>query len=143
MERLRRHEIAASLCLAAIFAAPPAQVNIELPGAFGEFRLVNRGPAVRLNSVVKVQRKVDGAWQDAPVANLYLIQSCAPAAPPECVELAAGARLKPVPWTGNSCSSQCVQNCNLDGALPAGAYRFLVTTCDRKRRFVSPQFEKK
>jgi hypothetical protein len=123
-------------------AASGGGVDIELPGKFGEFRVVNRGAAIRLSAAVKVQQKTGGEWRDTPVTNLHLRDSCAKPAP-ECVSLGAEGRLQPVPWSGNYCSAQCPANCNLDGPAPPGIYRYVVSSCDHKRRFVSAAFEKR
>jgi hypothetical protein len=133
--------VGAGVLLAAA-ATSGGGVAIELPGKFGEFRLVNRGPAIELSRVVKVQQRVGGEWRDTPVTNLYLTPSCASHVP-ECVSLGAKASLQPVPWSGNYCSSQCPANCNLDGPVPPGIYRYVATSCDRKHRMVSGAFEKK
>jgi hypothetical protein len=145
MGYVRRHAIAiicAGVAVAAARASAPGLV-IELSDNVGEFRLVNRGAAIRLESSVKIQREVGGAWQDVPVTNLDLTPACTRNPVPDCVSLAAGANLQPVPWSGNYCSSQCMANCNLDGPVPPGVYHYVVTSCDRKQRFLSAPFEKK
>jgi hypothetical protein len=146
MGHLRRHAIGVIVCagvaLAAARASGPGLV-IELSDNVGEFRLVNHGAAIRLEASVKVQQKIGAAWQDAPVTNLYLTPACTSDPVPDCVSLAAGTSLQPVPWSGNYCSSQCMANCNLDGPVPPGIYRYVVTSCDRKQRFLSSPFEKK
>jgi len=48
--------------------------------------------------------------------------------------------LRPVPWSGMSCSSQCTFNCNKNSFL-RGRFRFVVTSCDGKSRFEGPVFE--
>ncbi|MBZ5625008.1 MAG: hypothetical protein LAQ69_40845 [Acidobacteriia bacterium] len=124
-------------------AVPAPDLTIELPGKFGEFRLINHGAPVQLDSTVQVQQRIDGKWQETHVANLYLMISCQAAQPPRCVSLASGANLQPVAWSGNYCSSQCPTNCNLDGPVPPGIYRFVVTSCGRRYKFFSAPFEKK
>ncbi len=146
MGKLRHHAIAVLACAAVALstvAAAGQVVEIEVSKTFGEIQLVNRGAAIQLSSEVKVEQMVDGKWQQTPVANLYLISSCTQSPAPACVLLAANASLRPVPWRGNYCSSQCMANCNLDGPVPPGTYRYVVTSCDRKRRFYSAAFEKK
>jgi len=146
MGRLRCHTLGATVCAGVVLAAAAAsgpEMQIELTGKFGEFRLVNRGAALQLSSAVTVEQKVNGEWKDAPVTNFYLIPSCTQGPVPDCVSLAAKASLRPVPWRGNYCSSQCPANCNLDGPVPPGTYRYVVTSCDHKQRFVSAAFERK
>jgi len=48
--------------------------------------------------------------------------------------------LRPVPWTGMSCSSQCNHICR-SNVPRSGRFRFVVTTCDGRQRFVGPVFE--
>ena len=143
MARFRRYALTAAAGIVTLFAAAPLpRVEIQPGGKFGEFRVVNHGAAIRLRSAVEVQRREKDKWVDAHVANLHLTASCAGTVP-DCVTLAAGATLQPVPWTGSFCASQCTVNCNLDGTAPSGTYRFAVTSCDRKFRFYSDSFEKK
>jgi hypothetical protein len=149
MEQLRRYALIAAACAGAAFLMPAAQpagdgaVEVQLLGNFGAFQVVNHGAAIQLGSLVKVEAKVHGEWKDSLVANLYLIPKCASGAAPKCLSLAAGQTLQPVPWRGNYCYSQCPEPCDLDGPVPPGSYRFVVSTCDRKRQFVSAPFEKK
>ena len=144
MDQLRRYAIIAAACSATMLAASAVpQIEIQLPGKFGEFRVINRGETIQLNSTVKVQQKTPGGWQDAPVTNLRLRASCEAGAATECMTLAAGASLQPPSWTGSYCSSQCLSNCNLDGPAPPGTYRYVISSCDGEHKFVSPPFEKK
>jgi hypothetical protein len=127
-------------------AAQPARepaVEVLLPGPFGAFQVVNHDVSIRLGTAVKVEQQVRGEWGDAAVTNLFLIHECTSAPVPKCVSLPARSTLQPVSWRGNYCYSQCPASCNLDGPVPPGVYRFVVSTCDRKRQFVSPAFERK
>jgi len=139
MGQLRCHTIGAAICAGMVLATAAAsgpQVEIQLPGKFGEFRVVNRGAMIQLNSTVKVQHETGGDWQDSPVTDLYLTASCAHGAVPDCV---SHCRPKPVcsPSHGavTTVPSQCNLNCNLDGPAPPGIYRYVVTSCDHKHQF--------
>jgi len=146
MDRLQRAAIGAAVCagvILALAAATRPEIEIQLGGKFGEFRVINHGKSIQLNSAVKVQQKVGGEWQDTPVSNFYLIPSCGKGPVPDCVSLLSGATLQPVPWRGNYCFAQCIVPCNLDGPVPSGTYRYVLTSCDRKRKFVSASFERK
>jgi hypothetical protein len=148
MEHLRRYALMAAACASAACLMPGSSpaggaVEVQLPGTFGTFQLVNHGESTQLDSAVRVETKVDGEWKDSNVANLYLIAKCRSGAPAKCVTLAAGQTLQPMPWRGNYCSSQCPVPCDLDGPVPKGIYRFVVSACDRKRQFVSAALEKK
>jgi hypothetical protein len=48
--------------------------------------------------------------------------------------------LRPVPWSGMSCSSQCNGNCDRNYPL-FGRFRFVVVSCDGATRFEGPVFE--
>jgi hypothetical protein len=48
--------------------------------------------------------------------------------------------LRPVPWSGMSCSSQCNRSCDKNVRLH-GRFRFVATSCDGKTRFEGPVFE--
>jgi hypothetical protein len=48
--------------------------------------------------------------------------------------------LRPVAWSGMSCSSQCNHSCDKNVRLH-GHYRFVVRSCDGKTRFEGPVFE--
>ena len=147
MVELRRYALTAiwaGSCLAAACqsaAEPPMEVR--LTKGFGAFRLINHGPAVQLASAVEVERQVDGRWTSTGVSNLYLVPKCMIGVTSKCVTLPAGGPLEPVAWRGNYCYSQCPVPCDLDSPVPAGTYRFVVSTCDRKQHFASPPFEKK
>jgi len=149
MARLQRYGLicAAALTIAAFTRdLQPAQtvaIEVNLAEQFGSFRLVNSGPSISLNSAVEVERQENGDWQNARVSNLLLIRSCQEKASQKCIQLAARATLQPPPWRGNYCSSQCPVPCDLDGPLPPGTYRFVITSCDGKHRFHSASFQKK
>jgi hypothetical protein len=119
-----------------------ATIVVQLGQSFGEFVVINRGEPVLLQSAVVVEQEVDGKWEEVPVTNLELREVCHPSPSPGCIKLGAGARLKPVPWTGNYCFSQCPSPCRLDGPAPAGIYRFVIRSCDSNRAHASPPFEK-
>jgi len=48
--------------------------------------------------------------------------------------------LRPVAWSGMSCSSQCNRTCDKNERL-YGHFRFVVKSCDGKTRFEGPVFE--
>ncbi len=137
--------LVAAIALAALGGQPLARqaVEVRLTGSFGAVTLINNGPAVRLRSALKVERETSGQWKDTGVANLRLVTRCTHHPVPACTSLAAGARFEPAPWTGRYCSSQCPVACDLDSPVPPGTYRFSVITCDGRRHFESPPFEKK
>ena len=149
MAHIRRNQVIAAVFACAIIAALAAQgakdpaVEVSLPGGFGAFRVVNHGPPISLSSAVEVEHLAGGVWADARVTNLDLTPKCQSVSIPNCISVAAGGTLLPVPWRGSYCYSQCPVSCDLDGQLPPGTYRFKVHTCDRKHHFVSRPFEKK
>jgi len=149
MAQLQRYCLTFAAVLAAagltggLQPAQTAAVEVNLSDQFGSFRVVNTGPGISLKSEVEVERQVDGKWQNARVSNLLLVRSCQEKAAQKCIQLAARATLQPPPWRGTYCYSQCPISCDLDGPLPAGTYRFAITSCDGKHRFLSASFQKK
>jgi hypothetical protein len=110
--------------------------NLEKPGAF---EVENRGSSIELSSQVIVQRLEDGKWQDR-ATDLVLSDRCDSNQASLCRTLPHAAKLRPVPWNGELCSGQCMLGCRANAFLGPGQLRFVVTTCDRKRRFYGPVF---
>ena len=123
--------------------AAVSQVAVELGSGFGEFSVSNHGPAISLNSTVVIERKENQKWVRTGVTNLRLREACEAARVPPCRQVKPNERIIAVPWTGRFCSSQCPSHCRLDSPAPAGIYRIVVTSCDGKQTFSSPEFEKK
>ena len=143
MAQFRRAGLAAVAALLGL-AGPCGAAQIELLPQPGAFRVVNTtGAALRLRTAVGVQRRVGDVWMALPLANLNLIAACAPAEPPACIDIAAGASISPPPWTGLLCASQCPQSCGAEGRAPAGVYRYAVQTCEGGAAGVSEAFERK
>lgn len=146
MGQLRCHQVILALlamggCARAQTPAAPV-IEVRLLDGFGAFEVVNRGAAVSLESAVVVEQQSSGAWKKIPVTNFYLIARCQTGFKQKCVSFAGGATLKPVPWRGWHCYSQCPSSCRVDGPAPPGTYRFVVTTCDGRHRFESKPFAK-
>jgi hypothetical protein len=68
---------------------------------------------------------------------LTLRPSCETTAPP-CTTLVPGAELFPPDWLGTFGDAQCA--CEECWPAPAGTYRIAVTSCDGRRRYLSPPF---
>jgi len=134
----------ATVACAGATAAPSPAVAIAngKPGAF----TLEAKATVKLRLVASIEALRDGKWTDvskyADLGTGYrLVERCErKPSPPTCIELAAGAKLSPVPWTGMSCSSQCNMDCDKNAPLPAGDYRLVVTTCDGAATFAGPAF---
>ena len=139
--------LGAAACNAAE-AGPPRSVSIT-NGQPGSFTLEAKS-AVKLRTLAAIEALHDGTWSDVSKhfdlgAGYRLVAQCdtrRPAKPSAtaCVDLAAGAKLAPVPWSGMSCSSQCNGECDKNVPLPAGDYRLVVTTCDGATTFTGPAF---
>lgn len=125
-----------------VYAESTPAITIELGQRFGEFIVINHGSALLIQSAVVVEQELGGKWQKIPISNLELREVCLTSPSPSCIELGANATLRPVPWTGNFCSSQCPVPCRLDNATPPGTYRFVIAPCYGKRVYTSPPFEK-
>ena len=120
-------------------AVPPSPSSLHLwlrgPGALA---IENRGASpARLAWAVAIEKKTDAGWSRMP-AELHLFEQCpAPEAPGDgCVELAPGATLRPVHWSGFFGCTQCGP-CDKNIPAAAGTYRFVVTSCDGKMRATS------
>jgi hypothetical protein len=149
VKKLQRYLLIIALVVGACFVASPiwpaAETSVEVTLTDGRWglQLFNRGSAVELSSRISIERRDSDQWRTAPVENLFLVEACSSAPVPPCVGLSPGNILKPVPWTGNTCTSQCPVPCDLDNSLRPGTYRFVITACDRSTRYYSPAFEKK
>jgi hypothetical protein len=120
-------------------SAPAVEVrNGSNPGSL-ELRV---NGMVELDPELIVERQLsDGSFQ--PVQNLdlgsmKLVTSCDQRVG-MCVRV-DDRGLRPVAWSGMSCSSQCNHSCDKNVRLH-GRYRFVVRSCDGKARFEGPVFE--
>ena len=118
-------------------AEPVAVRNLPQPGAF---EVENRGPDIELSGAVTIQRYVKGEWEDA-VTDLTLIEKCGEGPRRGCVPLARGAKLHPIRWNGLTCGTQCAATCRANIYLGPGRFRFVVSSCDGKRKFTGVAFE--
>jgi len=126
--------------LTALAAQPgAADVVLHNDGNPGGLRVENRGSAISLSSQIVVERIRDGAWIRTPV-RMELLEKCLADDPPACVTMEAAATIRTVPWKGNTCSGQCPHSCRSNHYAGPGQFRFVVTTCDGKQRFVGPEF---
>jgi hypothetical protein len=124
-------------CTAAT-ATPVPDISIT-NGKAGAFTVEARVP-VKLQLRASIEALRDGKWTDVSTyfdlgAGYRLVARCDTRRPEkpaarDCIDLAAGAKLAPVPWTGMSCSSQCNGDCDKNAPLAAGDYRLVVKTCD-------------
>jgi hypothetical protein len=129
--------LAIAACTAATAAPGPAVTVAN--GRPGEFTIEAKA-AIRLRSIGAIQGLRDGRWADVSVDldTGYKLVQCD--TKPDCLDLAAGAKLSPRPWTGMSCSSQCTHACDKNAPRPAGEYRLVVTSCDGNATFAGPSF---
>ena len=120
-------------------SAPAVQVrNGPNPGSL-ELRV--NGTA-ELDSELIVERQLgDGSFepfQNLDLGSMKLVTSCDQRVN-ACVRVDERG-LRPVPWSGMSCSSQCDHSCDKNVRLH-GRFRFVVRSCDGKIRFEGPVFE--
>lgn len=109
-------------------------------GSAGAFEVENPGPPIALWSQVMLQRLENGIWRDDNEAELSLAEICVWNARPSCQTLQHGGRLRPHPWNGLICGGQCPESCRANSFLGPGQFRFVVMTCNQKRRFPGPSF---
>jgi hypothetical protein len=97
---------------------------------------------VELDAGLMVERELgNGSFQplqNLDLGSMKLVSSCDQRLS-QCVSVAERT-LRPVPWSGMSCSSQCNHSCDKNVRL-YGRFRFVVRTCDGQNRFEGPVFE--
>jgi len=110
--------------------------NTTSPGAF---EIVNEGGEVSLSSNVQVQRLDNGVWQNE-YTDVQL--SCSSDSPkiPNCITLRSGEHVRPLPWNGLSCGSNCASGCRANSLLTPGTFRFVVVLCSGEESFAGPAF---
>jgi len=89
---------------------------------------------------MRLQGFENGAGQDENGLDLVILETCEWNRQPGCQTLEHGAKLRPVAWNGLSCGGQCGGTCRGNAFLGPGQFRFVVTTCDKKRSFYGPVF---
>ena len=119
-----------------------AAVEIRNQPVSGALELIAQGAPVDLASELTVERqRADGSFealQNLDLSSMKLVASCAQSAS-ACVRVDERG-LRPVPWSGMSCSSQCNRTCDKNQRL-SGRFRFVVKSCDGKTRYEGPVFE--
>jgi hypothetical protein len=143
MEVLRRAKMIRStlfgLALLALAGAPRAQVaveNLDQPGAVSIQAVES---PVDLAMQATVEKKTATAWVTV-ARNFSLGEQCPVPEHPDCIHLNAGATIRPVRWTGFTCSGQCTGHCKKNVYLGPGVFRLTVFSCDRTASFHSAAF---
>ncbi|GAC1352159.1 MAG: hypothetical protein NVS3B20_04480 [Polyangiales bacterium] len=122
-------------------SAAVAGVEIRNGAKSGSVEIVAH-EAISLDARLFVERETEtGAFLPVylDMDSMKLVESCGEKIG-ACVSLDIGHTLKPVPWSGASCSSQCNLACGLN-FLHSGSHRFVVVSCDGKQRFEGPRFD--
>jgi hypothetical protein len=132
--------------------APLVPTTEPLPAVSAAAVEVRNGPnpgslELRVNGMVEldpeliVERQLsDGSFQplqNLDLGSMKLVTSCDQHIS-MCVRVDERG-LRPVAWSGMSCSSQCNHSCDKNVRL-YGRYRFVVRSCDGKTRFEGPVF---
>jgi hypothetical protein len=128
---------AATLFLIGATAPPRVEIrNLEHAGAF---EIQVNGSTVSLATQAHMEKRTDAGWVTVSTS-LIILDECPAAAPPSCINVRADAPLRPVPWTGYSCSGQCNDECKKNVYLGPGTFRLTVFSCDHRETFHSPPF---
>ena len=120
----------------------------------GGFEIENKGEETDIDWQVMIERKENGEWKRLSKENnrtsLYILatEQC-----PTinwmtgndkdklpCKHLAKGETIRPKPWTGYSCSSQCWFSCRANAPI-YGTFRFVARSCDKQKEFYGEEFE--
>jgi hypothetical protein len=119
-----------------------AAVEIHNGPTPGELELRAHGTVELAPELIVEQQRADGTFERVQYLDrdtLRLVASC-DRRPGTCVKIDERG-LRPVPWSGMSCSSQCNPNC--DRNVPMyGRFRFVAMSCDGETRFEGPVFER-
>lgn len=118
------------------FSSDIVVTNLPQPGAV---EIANHGPDVELSTKLLVQREYKGEWRDE-TTDCRLIERCGDS-PGACRRVVHNGILRPVPWNGLICASQCSAGCRANLYLGPGKFRFVVESCDGKSRAFGPPFE--
>jgi hypothetical protein len=135
--------LAATLIAGIALAAPEAAAqaislrNLPQPGAF---EVVNGGAEASLSTKVQVQRLFEGRWENE-VTDLELVRTCNPPKTLDCITLGPGETLRPPPWNGLACASQCAASCRGNMSLPPGTFRFGISACSGDTSIYGPPFD--
>ena len=134
---MRRLLLAGLLALGCWSPASATEIlSLQTPGAF-EIRA--GAQPVSLAGHAQVEKQTPSGW--VPVGNpILLLEQCPSAEPPACVTVAPDKPLRPVAWTGYSCSGQCNSSCKKNVYFGPGNYRLAALSCDRSEKLYSPVF---
>ena len=124
----------------------------------GGFEIENKGEDIKLSWRVLVEKKTpDGNWKQlysSPASlNIMLAKDCQSLPEekttaksvkvrykPSCQKLAKGEVLRVKKWTGFGCRAQCNRHCVSDGNFGLGVFRFVVESCDKKKKYYGAEF---
>lgn len=123
------------LCGCPAWAAVTVE-NLAQPGAF-EIRGVDAPTSLSMDGVI--EKATPSGW--VVVAQVSLGERCLEDSRPQCRDLAPGAVLRPVRWSGFSCSGQCGIHCKQNIYLGPGTFRVRVTDCDHANPVYGPPFQ--
>jgi hypothetical protein len=127
------------LALFVLAGAPRAQVAVEDLDQPGAFSIRAAESPVDLAMKAIIEKKAGTAWITV-TRDYSLAEQCPIPDHPDCIHLSAGATIRPVPWTGLTCSRQCTGHCKKNAYLGPGVFRLTVFSCDRSASFHSAEF---
>lgn len=128
-------------------AAPAGKDSVVITNlAPGEIEVTSPSGA-KVSTKTRVEQKdSSGSWtplEQLDLGNGYRLVSACNAPSSDCVTLSASP-LRPVPWQGFSCSSQCNSNCDKNIWEGAGTFRIVVLPCagdPQSHEIVGPAFD--
>ena len=138
---------AALLLWAVSYDARAAEVMVRNLPTVGALAVDTGGSAVTLRDRVVVEQlwpdvkepAVGGAWHKTE-ARVELVAQCG-GGDTDCKTLRANNTLTLVPWNGFSCDGQCPHACRANIDLEPGIFRFVVESCDGKKRYEGAPFQ--
>jgi len=129
----------ASASSAPVSPAPSGPPIVVTTGAtFGEL-IVQAHASQSLAMRVEIEALVGGVFEPRSY-EMFLLDACdaktgTPVGLPTCRTVSAGQTLKPVPFTGYTCSSQCNLMCDKNVQISGTTIRYVVKSCDGKLRW--------
>jgi hypothetical protein len=107
----------------------------------GALELRTHGTVELSSDLIVERQRDDGSFEPLlhlDLDSMKLVATC-DQHPNACVKVDERG-LRPVPWSGMSCSAQCNATCDKNVRLH-GRFRFVVLSCDGGTRFEGPIFK--
>lgn len=122
-----------------IGATEPTRVEIANLAPAGAFEIQATGSALSLATQAHLEKRTASGWAVVST-DFMLVEKCPDIAPPKCISVLPDVPIRPVRWSGYSCSGQCNDQCKKNVYPGPGTFRLTIFSCDRTETFqaISP-----